>query len=176
MHLTDYVSVKPLFPTSPCPSFYSVPCTRTCVTPPVLSTQLSISPRTAQCLQLHYRPSVSSVFQHLLVSNRAHPVKRISFRRFLLTPWLYGPLRTLTSFMADAYSHLLFDIWLHLFTFRPNESFSTSYCQFNAQILSNLCRFGILCISVTPYPFLGLHVQPIVTTILHGPDTTRWPV
>jgi hypothetical protein len=50
---------------------------------------------------------------------------------FLLTCWLYDPLRTLVSFTTDAHSSLLFSFFFHLFTFRFHKSllFQPSQCE-----------------------------------------------
>jgi hypothetical protein len=45
---------------------------------------------------------------------------------YLLTPWLYGPLRTLTSLITDAHSFTSTAFCHHLLTFISRRSFSTS--------------------------------------------------
>jgi hypothetical protein len=45
---------------------------------------------------------------------------------YLITPWVYQPVRTLASFTTDACVSLLFTFCLYLFTFISLKLFSTS--------------------------------------------------
>jgi len=93
---------------------------------------------------------------------------------YLLTPWLYGPLRDLAFLNMNAYSSLSTFISHHLITFISNRYFSTSSSHLNLGLSLLLLSSGLIlkyflnCPSLIHSYYMSCSFQSFLFHICYG--------